>query len=68
MPNSTVPMTGIAINVYHSTSSIEKSFYHATGYALALIFVLVLIDLRRYPADDCWPSACWRWDCRCSSH
>jgi predicted RND superfamily exporter protein len=40
------PVTGIAINVYHSTSSIEKSFYHATGYALGLIFILVLIDLR----------------------
>jgi uncharacterized protein len=40
------PVTGIAINVYHSTSSIEKSFYHAAGYALALIFVLVLLDLR----------------------
>jgi predicted RND superfamily exporter protein len=39
-------VTGIAINVYHSTSSIEKSFYHATGYALALIFILVLFDLR----------------------
>lgn len=40
------PVTGIAINVYHSTSSIEKSFYHATGYALGLIFVLVFVDLR----------------------
>jgi hypothetical protein len=40
------PPTGIAINVYHSTSSIEGSFYHATGYALCLIFLLVLIDLR----------------------
>ncbi len=42
------PATGIAINVYHSTSSIEKSFYHATGYALCLIFVLVLIDLKDF--------------------
>jgi uncharacterized protein len=40
------PVTGIAVNVYHSTSSIEKSFYHATGYALGLIFLLVLIDLK----------------------
>jgi predicted RND superfamily exporter protein len=40
------PVTGVAIDVYHSTSSIEKSFYHAAGYALALIFFLVLIDLR----------------------
>ena len=38
--------TGIAINVYHSTSSIEGSFYDATGYALAMIFLLVLIDLK----------------------
>ncbi len=40
------PVTGIAVNVYHSTSDIEKSFYEATAYALALIFLLVLIDLR----------------------
>jgi predicted RND superfamily exporter protein len=40
------PVTGIAVNVYHSTSDIEKSFYQATGYALGLIFLLVLIDLR----------------------
>jgi predicted RND superfamily exporter protein len=40
------PVTGIAVNVYHSTSSIEKSFYHATAYALGLIFLLVLIDLK----------------------
>ena len=39
-------VTGIAPNIYHSTSSIEMSFYQATAYALALIFVLVLIDLR----------------------
>jgi predicted RND superfamily exporter protein len=45
IPGAPAP-TGIAINVYHSTSSIEKSFYHATGYALGLIFLLVLIDLR----------------------
>ncbi len=42
-------VTGIAVNVYHSTSSIEKSFYHATLYALGLIFLLVLIDLRNLP-------------------
>jgi hypothetical protein len=39
-------LTGIAINIYHSTSSIERSFYKATFYALGLIVVLVLIDLR----------------------
>ena len=42
------PVTGIAINVYHSTSSIERSFYQATGYALGLIFLLVLIDLKNF--------------------
>jgi predicted RND superfamily exporter protein len=41
-----LPVTGIAINVWHSTSSIEHSFLRATAYALGLIFVLVLIDLR----------------------
>jgi hypothetical protein len=40
------PVTGIAVNIYHSTSSIEDSFYRATAYAVALIFCLVLIDLR----------------------
>jgi predicted RND superfamily exporter protein len=43
------PATGIAVNVFHSTSSIEKSFHRATAYALALIFVLVLLDLRNIP-------------------
>jgi predicted RND superfamily exporter protein len=42
-------VTGIAVNVYHSTSSIEVSFHRATLYALALIFTLVLIDLRNIP-------------------
>ena len=45
VPNAP-PVTGIAINVYHSTSSIEQSFYRATGYALTLIFILVYIDMR----------------------
>lgn len=39
-------VTGIASNIYHSTASIERSFYKATAYALALIVVLVFIDLR----------------------
>ena len=38
--------TGIAFNVYYTTRSIERAFYLATAYALGLIFVLVLIDLR----------------------
>lgn len=38
--------TGIAINLYHSTASIESSFYHAAAYALGLVVLLVLIDLR----------------------
>ena len=47
VPGAPVP-TGIAIQVYKSTSSIEKSFYHATFYALGLIFILVLVDLRNF--------------------
>lgn len=39
-------LTGIALDVYHSTASINKAFYHATAYALGLILFLVLIDLR----------------------
>ncbi len=39
--------TGIAPNIFHSTKSIESSFYKTTAYALALIFVLVLLDFRR---------------------
>ncbi|MCC7349038.1 MAG: MMPL family transporter [Phycisphaerales bacterium] len=39
-------VTGIASNIYHSTASIERSFYKATAYALALIVVLVFIDLK----------------------
>ncbi len=39
-------LTGIAHNIHHSTAYIKKSFYHAAGYALALIVLLVLIDMR----------------------
>jgi predicted RND superfamily exporter protein len=39
--------TGIAVNIHHSTASIEKSFYTATAYALGLIFVLVFLDFRK---------------------
>jgi predicted RND superfamily exporter protein len=38
---------GIAIQVYYSTIGIRGSFLHATLYALSLIVVLVLLDLRR---------------------
>ena len=34
-------LTGIALNIYHSTSAVEKSFHRATVYALVLIFTLV---------------------------
>src|SRR5207248_4558225 len=44
-PNLT--LTGIAHNIAHSTASIRSSFFRATFYALGLIVVLVLIDLRR---------------------
>jgi predicted RND superfamily exporter protein len=40
-------LTGIVTNVFGTTSSIKSGFIRATLYALALIFVLVLIDLRR---------------------
>jgi predicted RND superfamily exporter protein len=38
--------TGIASNIFHTTASIERSFYRSTAYALGLIFLLVMIDLR----------------------
>jgi hypothetical protein len=40
------PVTGIASDIYHTTHAIQISFYEATGYALALVFVLVLLDFR----------------------
>jgi uncharacterized protein len=43
------PITGIAPEIYHSTRSIELSFYKATGYALGLVLLLVFIDLRSIP-------------------
>jgi hopanoid biosynthesis associated RND transporter like protein HpnN len=39
-------LTGIAINIYHSTASIKTSFHNATIYALSLIVLLVFLDLR----------------------
>lgn len=39
-------VTGIAPNIFHTTAAIRTGFYHATIYALVLIFILVLIDLR----------------------
>ncbi len=48
VPGSSAP-TGIASNIFHTTASIERSFHRATAYALCLIFVLVLIDLRSIP-------------------
>ncbi|HEY8750923.1 MAG TPA: MMPL family transporter, partial [Tepidisphaeraceae bacterium] len=47
---ATVPgapsVTGITSDIFHTTSAIEKAFLQATAYALLLIFILVLIDLR----------------------
>jgi len=43
------PPTGIAINILHSTQSVQRSFLAATGYALGLIVLLVLVDLRNVP-------------------
>jgi hypothetical protein len=42
-------VTGIAPEIYLSTYSIEHSFYRATGYALALVVLLVFLDLRSVP-------------------
>ena len=39
-------VTGITSDIFHSTRSIQRAFYQATAYALILIFILVLIDLR----------------------
>jgi len=39
------PVTGIACNIYHTTRSIQRSFYLATAYALGLILLLVFLDL-----------------------
>src|SRR6202012_2010732 len=33
-------------DIYHTTSAIERAFLLATAYALALIFILVLLDLK----------------------
>jgi len=40
-------VTGIASDMYHTTASIRQAFYQSTIYALALIFVLVLLDFRK---------------------
>jgi predicted RND superfamily exporter protein len=40
-------VTGIASDVYHTTGAIRAAFFHATAYALCLIFILVLLDFRR---------------------
>ncbi|QOV89409.1 MMPL family transporter [Humisphaera borealis] len=43
------PPTGIAVNILHSTESVQRSFLTATAYALGLIVLLVLLDLRNLP-------------------
>jgi predicted RND superfamily exporter protein len=40
-------VTGIATDVFHTTGAIRLAFFHATAYALTLIFLLVLLDFRR---------------------
>jgi predicted RND superfamily exporter protein len=44
LPNAT--LTGIAMDIHHSTASIQASFYRSAGLALGLIVLLVLLDLR----------------------
>jgi predicted RND superfamily exporter protein len=46
VPGGAPAPTGIAVNIYHSTHSVRQAFLRATAYALALIVVLVLIDMR----------------------
>ena len=40
-------VTGIASDLYHTTSSIRSAFIRSTVYALGLIVVLVFLDFRR---------------------
>jgi predicted RND superfamily exporter protein len=42
-------LTGMAPHIYHSTKAIEVSFYKATAYALILVLILVMLDLRSIP-------------------
>ena len=42
-----VTLTGIAVQLFHSTEEIHHAFLMSTIYALILIFVLVLLDLRK---------------------
>jgi predicted RND superfamily exporter protein len=43
-----VVLTGIAVQLFHSTEEIRHAFLLATIYALLLIIVLVFIDLRSF--------------------
>ncbi|MGN6367877.1 MAG: MMPL family transporter [Phycisphaerae bacterium] len=42
-----VTLTGIAVQLFHSTEEIHHAFLMSTLYALGLIFALVLLDLRK---------------------
>ena len=42
-----VTLTGIAVQLFHSTEEIHHAFLMSTIYALILIFVLVLLDFRK---------------------
>ena len=44
--NGIPPITGVASDVFHSTDQTHAAFRDATLYALGLIFLLVLLDLR----------------------
>jgi predicted RND superfamily exporter protein len=46
-PDNGVVLTGIAPQLYHSVQEIHKAFRTATFAALILIFLLVLLDLRK---------------------
>jgi predicted RND superfamily exporter protein len=48
-PQPNVVLTGIAPQLFHSTEEIHRAFLNSTLYALALIVLLVLLDLRSLP-------------------
>jgi hypothetical protein len=45
--NANFSITGIAVQLLYSTREIHRAFILATLYSIVLIFVLVMIDLRR---------------------
>ncbi|HMD53261.1 MAG TPA: MMPL family transporter, partial [Phycisphaerae bacterium] len=46
-PTGVPVLTGIAVQLYHSTESIRRAFLETTIMALIVVFILVFLDLRR---------------------